>query len=138
MNEHRRLPRSPVTAYLTSITCLLLFACTLGAACSKSQRQDTLRASLVTVNAARDGFTTWDVEHQQHLVEVAVDRETAVKAVSEYRAATQKPIVDGFTVAYRALAVAATQTDEPSLKAAIVSVTELVDAVRTLTQSRSK
>jgi hypothetical protein len=135
MNNYR-YPRSPITAYFTSVVCLLLFACTLGASCDKSQRQDTLRASLITVNAARDGFTVWDVEHQQRLVEDAVDRETAIKAVTEYRTTTQKPIVDGFTVAYRALAVAATQTDEPSLKAALIAATELVDAVKRLTQGK--
>lgn len=103
----------------------------LVAACSQNERVSTLHATIIAVNAARDGFTAWDRDHQQSLVTAATTREDAEKAIAEYRVAQTK-IVSGFEVAYRALAVAATQTDDLSLKAALTAAAELLDAIQKL------
>lgn len=131
MTLPRTFPRSPIPSYLLSIACLLLFACTVGASCNKSQRVDTLRASVISVNVARDGFTTWDSHHQAAIIRDAATREAAQTALSEYRD-KQSRVVTGFEVAYRALAVAATQTDEPSLHAAIAAASELLELVESI------
>lgn len=125
--------RSPLTAYFLSLVCIALFSTSLMSACSKSQRADTLHASVVSVNAARDGFVAWDREHQQSIVDHATSHEDGVAALATYRS-KRGPIMDTFEVAYRALAVAATQTDDPSLKAALAVSADLIDAITALTK----
>ncbi len=122
------LPRPSVFA---SLVCVALLGCMLQSACTKNQRVDTLRTSLISLNAARDGFTSWDRDHQQQIVNQATNRDDAVKALESYRD-RRKPVAESFEVAYRALALAATQTDDPSLTAALESSRQLVDAVKAL------
>lgn len=124
---HHR-PRPSVFAMLA---CMALLGCMLQSSCTKSQRTDTLRTSLISLNAARDGFTSWDRDHQQQIVDQSDSRDEALKALESYRD-RRKPVAESFEVAYRALALAATQTDEPSLNAAIASSRELIDAVKAL------
>jgi DNA/RNA-binding domain of Phe-tRNA-synthetase-like protein len=106
----------------------MLFVGMTMSACDRSQRVDTIHSTLIAVNAARDGFTAWDRQHQQTLVAAAVTRETAEQSVSSYRDG-RRHVVDGFEVTYRALAVAATQTDDVSLSAALTTATELIDKI---------
>lgn len=110
---------------------VLLLATSLTSACTQSQRTDTLHSAVVSVNAARDGFVAWDREHQQTIVDQATTHDDGVKALSDYRVKRQ-PVMDSFEVAYRALALAATQTDDPSLKAALAMSGDLIDAVKKL------
>jgi hypothetical protein len=110
---------------------ILALLCALVGACTKSERTDTLRASLIAVNAARDGFTSWDRQHQQGIVEAATSRDAVQAALEHYRE-QRTPVVSGFEMAYRALAVAATQTDDPSLQRALASSSQLIDAVKQL------
>lgn len=111
----------------------VVFAALLvGVSCNKNQRAKSIHATLVAVDAARDGFVAWDREHQQALVDKATSREEGVAALEQYRGRRQV-VVDGFEVTYRALAVAATQTDEPSLKAALEQAAQLL---LTITQLR--
>lgn len=123
--------KSPIAIYFLSLVCLALFTTSTMSACNKSQRTDTLHAALVSVNAARDGFIAWDREHQQTIVDQASTKEDAFKALESYRTARQ-PVMDSFEVAYRALALAATQTDDPSLQAALALSGDLIDAVKKL------
>lgn len=123
--------RSPLPSVFATLVCVALMGCLLQSACTKSQRVDTLHASLVSLNAARDGFTSWDREHQQQIVDQATNRDDAVNALESYRD-RRKPVAESFEVAYRALALAATQTDDPSLNAALASSRDLVDAVKAL------
>jgi len=118
--------RSPLSAIvLLGLACFVLFVTSLQAACTKAQRQDTLRASLLSVNAARDSFVAWDLAHQQGLVDRATTREEATQAVSEYRV-TQGKVTEWFATAYQALAVAATQSDDASFTQAVDAVRELL------------
>lgn len=100
--------------------------------CTSSQRIDTIRNSLVAVNAARDGFTAWDGQHQRDLVKRAATRVEAEAAIAAYHQGRQ-PVLDGFELAYRLLALAATQNDDPSLNAALLQVSTIVDLVKRLT-----
>lgn len=109
--------------------CLLLQGGALG--CSRSQRETTLHATLVSVNAARDGFSSWDREHALAIVDAAKTREQATTEVASYREWRQQ-ITASFEVVYRLLAVAATQTDKPSLDAAVAHAGELIQAIQKL------
>ncbi len=119
-------------SYFISVVCLALFAASTMAACSGGQRKDTLRATVISVNAARDGFTTWDGEHQQRIVEVSTSREAAETSLHEYRD-KRSTVINAVEVTYRALAMAATQSDDLSLKAALTKASELIDAINKLT-----
>ncbi|MGC2778802.1 MAG: hypothetical protein WA418_24550 [Bradyrhizobium sp.] len=119
---------SSISYFLISAICLALFVNGTMAACNQSQRQDTLHASVVAVTAASDGFSKWDRAHQDILVRQAVDRDSAIKAITEYRV-TQQKIADGIMLAYRTLAVASTQNDDPSLTAAIVAAQQIIDDI---------
>lgn len=99
--------------------------------CSASKRQDTIRATLVGLNSARDGYTRWDLQHQKAIVEKATSREEGETKLSTYRE-RQATVVSSFEIAYRTLALAATQTDDPSLSAALTVSAELLEALRTL------
>jgi hypothetical protein len=116
---------------------LLLCLLTLGlcmslAACGGNQRQKTLKGTLVGLNAARDGFTSWDLLHQKSIVEKATTREEAEAKLATYRA-DRSTLVDALEAAYRLLAAAATQEDDPSLKAALAAAADAVNAIKKLT-----
>jgi hypothetical protein len=120
--------RKSPTAYLLFLVMLCLGA-SVTSACTADQRRDTLRASLTGVNAARDGFVAWDASHQQQLVAEATTLGAGEEALKSYRASREK-VRDGFVLAYQALAVAATQTDDPSLQAALARAGDLIAAVK--------
>ncbi len=114
---------------------ILIVACIL-AACTAGQRQDTIRATLVGLNSARDGFTAWDSGHQQALLDKSSTRAEFDTAVAAYRSGPQSAILQGMTLAYRGLAVAATQSDQPSLDAAVAQATALIEQIRALIGSK--
>ena len=125
-----RLPPAPPLAYFCLfVVCLLLFVSSVS--CTQQDRANTLRVSLTALNTARDGFIDWDRHHQMQIVETSKTRDEAESALFAYRE-RRKPVIEGFEAAYRALAVAATQTDEPSLRGALAMSADLVDAVRRL------
>ncbi len=103
----------------------------VAAACNQDQRTKTIHATIVSVDAARDGFVSWDRQHQLAIVEKATTREQGEAELVAYRL-KRESVVDGFRVAYRGLAVAATQTDEPSLKAALAESGKLLTLIANL------
>ena len=110
------------------VMCLMVL---VASSCTPNKRTKTLHATLVAVNAARDGFTAWDREHQASLARTLPSREAIDQALDAYHA-KRRPVVDSFEVAYRALAVAATQTDDMSLKTALDGARELLTALQKL------
>jgi hypothetical protein len=98
-------------------------------ACSSSTRGKTIHATLVAVNAARDGFVSWDRQHQQDLVAAATFKDEARASIDVYRT-RRELVVASFEVVYRAIAVAATQSDEISLTAALARAGELYAALK--------
>jgi|SRR5262245_11266851 len=128
MYDHRRYPRAPVRISLVMVLLAM-------ASCTRGQRVDTIHTTLVAVTSARDGFTAWDRQHQLALVSAASTREEAEASVSSYHA-SRAIVIDGFEFAYRALAVAATQTDELSLRAAVGAADDLIAKVRAMMGGR--
>jgi hypothetical protein len=127
------VPRpSPIGVYLVAIVCFCLGAISLGAACDHGQRQDTLRGLVTGLNAARDGFATWDGRHQQIIVDGSASREDAERKIAEWRAHGQRDVELGLTVAYQAGFAAATQSDELSLQKAIRAAADIIATVKSL------
>lgn len=109
---------------------LVMIAITPG--CSgPTKRTRTLQTTLTAVNAARDGFVAWDRQHQHELVEKATTKDAANQAIDAYHK-KREPITTSFEIVYRAVAMAATQTDELSMQAALAKAGELYDAIKKL------
>ncbi len=110
---------------------LLLVLCAL-AACGASQREKTIKATLATTNTVRDEFIALDSKAQMLIVETATTREEGVSRLLAYRA-KRDVIVQGFAIVYKAIATAATTSDDPSVATMLDTFKTLkaaIDAVR--------
>ena len=101
-----------------------------------SQRDKAIRASLTAVTALRDGFVTWDLDHQKALVASSQTREEARAKITAYREGPQHDAYLAFVGAFGALAIAATADDDPSLRAALDAAQKLVKLVEDLKKER--
>ncbi len=108
---------------------LLLVVIALVAGCGASAREKTLRAAVVSVNAARDGFIAFDLNHQRAILAAHTEREKYDAAIAAYRS-KREPVVEAFVVAYRAIGVAAVLVDDDaSLGAVGEAVSKLLKAI---------
>lgn len=107
---------------------LILFGVLMPAAC-EGARQKSLRVTLTSLNAARDGFTAWDSAKQQRIVEASTSFEEGAKQLNVYRNSRIK-IVQAFTAAYSALALAAVDSSPASLIEAAKAARELYDLIK--------
>jgi hypothetical protein len=118
---------------IATMTMLAMVIVLVQAGCGgPSKRARTLQTVLVSVNAARDGFDEYDRQQQQHVLEASPTREEYAAEIEAYKKA-RAPVLQAFEVAYRALAIAALQRDEVSLKQALDQVSDLLGAVNKLT-----
>jgi len=122
------MPRA--TPILT--TALVLLSIT-ALACGASARMKTLEATVISVDTARDGFLSWNKSHEQAIVASAQNREQALSNVAAYYEA-RGPVVEGFQLAYRAIALAATKSDDTSLKTALEAAKDLLARLQALTK----
>lgn len=74
-------------------------------ACGPSQRTVALRATLVTVNATRDGFLIFDHAQQLDIVKDAPSLEEGKASLLAYRKA-RLPVIVALETAYRLIATA--------------------------------
>lgn len=121
-----------VTATLYVALVLGCLALAVATGCGASQRTKTIQASVLTVNAARDGWFAWDRAHEHQIVENAKTREEVELELAAYRNKSAV-IYASFEIVYQGLKVAAKQTDEPSLSAALVTVVQLIESIKKLT-----
>src|SRR5262245_61817570 len=107
------------------------------AACGASQRRDAIKTTVVALNAAVDGFATWDDQHQTEIVAKAekgiLTKDETKRALEDYRKQREN-VVKAIVIAYRAIAVASTQTDGLSLDKALAEALKLYDAIKAVKQ----
>ena len=97
--------------------------------CAGSQRADTIKAALVTVDGARDGFLAYDRAHEQQLVAEAVSADDARAKLAAYQA--KRARVDPmFGAAYRGIAAAELLNDDPSLAGMQAAIANLIGALK--------
>ncbi len=115
---------------------LVVFAACLtvtqGLGCGSNSRTTAIQTSLVAVNAARDGFVAYDRQHQIDIADAATSKEEAKAQLQAYRK-DRELLLHSFEVVYRALAIAATQNDAPSLTDAVRQATALAESIKKLT-----
>ncbi len=97
--------------------------------CAGSQREDTIRAALISVDSARDGFLAYDRAHEQQLVAEAVSADDAQAKLKAYQAKRAK--VDPlFTGAYHGIAAAELLNTDQSLTSMQAAIAQLIDALK--------
>lgn len=122
------MKRQPAAALLLT----LLVACV---ACVASQRERTIRASLITVNELRDAFVTLDGKLQLAIVDTAKTREEGSARLAAYRTRRDE-LVEAFELAYRSIAIAATVDDgTKSLAAALEAMRRVESLVNKLKET---
>lgn len=116
----------------TTTTLLVLLAATTLLACGASTRQKAIDTGLASLNAARDGFVTFDALHQEQIVAKATTLEEGKAQLAAWRE-KRKRVVDAFVIAYRALSTAALLNDDQSLAAFITAAATVAKTIDELT-----
>jgi hypothetical protein len=98
--------------------------------CGASQREKTLRATLIATNAARAGFTKFDADHQQQIVKDATSLEDGKAKLAAYREDRDKVRLL-FEAVYEGIAAAMLLDDKAPL-------TELLKAAENLEAALTK
>lgn len=111
---------------------MLVLALALLASCSGNQRQKTLKAALVSVEAAQESFIAWDAAHQRTIVLTASTAEEGEAALQAYRE-KRRTIEAGFEVAYQGIAAAALEHEDVSLREVLDRIDLLHKALLELT-----
>lgn len=110
---------------------MLIALVAIAASCSATQRTDTIKATLVAVNEARDAFVVFDRATQSTIVETAPTYERGASAITTYRL-KREVVVDGFTLAYRAIALAALASDDQSVTSMVAIASNVATAWKAL------
>lgn len=115
--------------------CLVALVAVLAPACGASQRETTIRAAIVTVDTARDTFLAHDGPHELELARsgpaTPEGKAAAASALAAYQA--KRTTVDkALLLAYRAIAVATTLNDQPSLDGIQAAIAQVVAAYNAL------
>ena len=124
---HRHLPALALYLSVFSV-CLVLFALP---ACGPNQRQKTLHASVIAVNAARDGFLVYDRQHESEIVKKATTREEANANVAIYRTSSAT-VYAAILLAYNAIDIAAKANDDSSYGEAMKATATALESVKAI------
>lgn len=119
------------TAAMRVLPLVILMLAVSQPACAANQRENTIRAALVAVDASRDALIAYDAKHQHELA-IAGTPDEARSAVAEYRAKRSK-VETAMGAAYRALAVAVVTNDQPSMNGLRAALAVVVEEYASLT-----
>lgn len=116
----------------------LLFGLTLialalqSAGCGASARERAIKGTFIAVNAASDGFVTWDERTQDAIVTAAQTREDGREMLLAHREKRER-IVQGLTMVYRALVLAAIDPEDANIAIVTGLAAELYETIREVT-----
>lgn len=100
--------------------------------CAASQRESTIKAAMVTVDASRSAYLTYDQHAQADIVAKATSLDDGKAKLEAYRMNREK-LVKALTVAYQAIATAAQLNDEPSIAGMQKAIGDVLAIAHTLT-----
>jgi len=127
--QHTRSTRS---TRAIGIIALVLALC----ACGGDSRQKALSYSLMGLNAARDGFVTYDAERQQRIVAESTSLRQGKQALYAYRVRRQR-VLRAFVVAYSALSVASLDPSVEMLAEALIAAKDVYKLVKAFTLDKA-
>lgn len=102
-------------------------------ACGGNSQQKALRASYVSLNAARDGFLAWTEARQEAIVRKATTAEEAKNGIAAHRE-KQQLVFNMFSSAYEALALAALEPKPENLDEALARIQRLRELIKRVTE----
>jgi hypothetical protein len=103
------------------------------AACGASAQQKALHATYIGVKAAEAGFVEWDKHHQEELVAKAPSLPAGMDLLHDYWA-KRAPVLQAFMAAYQLLYIAASDTTDDKINAAIGAAKLLYDIIEAVKQ----
>ena len=107
---------------------LFVFFAMLASCGGPALRQKAIDTGFTGLNALRDGFVTWDKEHQEQIVDKATSLDDGKAKLASYRVARAK-VSEAFMTAYAALNLAAINpNDDNFYEAARRAIKDLVAA----------
>jgi hypothetical protein len=102
------------------------------AACGPTAREKAISATFVSINAARDGFVSYNTAHENDIVTHAATKVEAVNNLTKYRLAREH-VTEAFIAAYHALSAAVLVASDPkSLPALLQAAADLKVAIAAL------
>lgn len=104
---------------------------TLLAGCGASQREKTLKATLIATNAVRDEFVKFDATHQQQLVKDAESFEAGKVSLEAYRK-TRERVLTLFEAVYQGIGAALLLDAKAPLTDLLKTAKDLQDTLSTL------
>ncbi len=105
---------------MTRIIALLLVG--LMFSCGASARDVQINAMVMGLNTTSDAFVSWDVAHQERLLDKATSIEEGTSAIAAYRV-KQAQFLAVLRIAYNSLATAKILNDTHTLSTAIETFT---------------
>jgi hypothetical protein len=99
--------------------------------CSATTRQDTIKAALLTTDAARDGLRAYEQVHEHAIIQSATSLADGTAKLAAFRTQVDK-VVAGLGAAYHALLAASLANDDASLANAQAIATQVIAAVQSL------
>lgn len=129
--------KPPATGAVSMLAVLLLSSLVVSqSACGASARETTLKTATATLDAARDTFLAYDGPHELELARsgpaTPEGKAAAAAALTAYQAKRSATIDKAFVVAYRAIAVAWTLNDQPSLDGIQAAIAQVMAAYNAL------
>lgn len=106
----------------------LLFIALALTACGASQRQDTIKTALVSVDASKAAFLAFESTAEQAIIDHATSGADGAAKLTAFRA-DRVTINNLFNAAYHAIAAAATANDDQSVASMQTAMGLLVAAV---------
>jgi hypothetical protein len=104
--------------------------------CGASARERVIRATFVTINSARDGFTTFDAQHQQQIIDDAKTLDEGKAALVAYRHNRETVLVI-LVDAYLALSTAVLADDPKSLAILLEVADHLKQAIDDIKKAKA-
>lgn len=116
--------RTQVKTAASILALLIMSNAVMSSGCGPSARTKTIRAALITVNAAEAGFVALNKETESKLVESASSYEGGEKALQDWRKKRGSG-EDAIVGAYRAIAVAASFDDDVTIQSMMTALAVL-------------
>lgn len=117
------------------LACVVAIAATYG--CAASARETAIKSSLVSVDAARDGFLAYDRIHELDLVAKSTSADDAKAQLAAYQA--KRARLDAlFVAAYHGMAAAELLSTDQSLASMQAAVAQVIEGVKALTTGGTK
>lgn len=120
------------------LACCVALAAVFG--CGASARETTIRASVAAADTIRDSFLAYDGPHELELARsgppTPEGKAAAAAALAAYQVKRAATVNKALIVIYRAIAVAATLSDQPSLDGIKAALDQFAAAYNALKGSK--